>query len=299
MKYPLDPASAVPEREGGRRNVPCPTCSHPAHAEGACPICRDELGIVASPCVYSVPASGEREGEGTPDLRIALRYAAQAADDYREGYERRVAERIVRELSAALSSAPPVDAPAPSETEIVNRIVAGLSDTTLAKFACWGPQACDHPRSEHEAPIAALLLAALDSSRSARVDAPADGGEYPPITLNECDSFERHAEHGAKADPSGEGVEYALIQPYDLVRFCHTVRELRAQLTAALRADREDAERWRWYAANADRWKLGYVALRGKWYCEGPDDALLDERFASAEEAIDAARRSQGGEPNV
>ena len=53
--------------------------------------------------------------------------------------------------------------------------------------------------------------------------------EYPMITLAECDAFDRVArEEGvyARHDPTGEGVEYALIQPYDLARFCHTVRSL-------------------------------------------------------------------------
>lgn len=53
--------------------------------------------------------------------------------------------------------------------------------------------------------------------------------KLPPITLAECDAFEdvaltegKYARH----DPTGEGVEYCLIQPYDLARFCHTVRTL-------------------------------------------------------------------------
>ena len=53
---------------------------------------------------------------------------------------------------------------------------------------------------------------------------------YPLITDAECRAFERHAEEGATADPLGEGVEYSLIQPYDLVRFCRTVTELRARI---------------------------------------------------------------------
>jgi hypothetical protein len=52
--------------------------------------------------------------------------------------------------------------------------------------------------------------------------------EYPPITLGECDAFEHHATNNGLFDPDGEGARYSLIQPYDLVRFCHTVRQLRA-----------------------------------------------------------------------
>ncbi|HET8777954.1 MAG TPA: hypothetical protein VFN76_09875 [Candidatus Limnocylindria bacterium] len=68
---------------------------------------------------------------------------------------------------------------------------------------------------------------------------------YPPITLDECDSFERHAETGATHDPTGEGVEYALIQPYDLVRFCHTVRAL-LQGRVVLAAERIASEKKPW-----------------------------------------------------
>jgi len=50
-----------------------------------------------------------------------------------------------------------------------------------------------------------------------------------------------------------------------------------------------DTELLDWLEANAGVWSLGYVALRGKWKCEGPDDALLDERFLTAREAIRAA----------
>ena len=53
----------------------------------------------------------------------------------------------------------------------------------------------------------------------------------PLITPHECDAFEDVATNEtryARHDPTGEGVEYCLIQPHDLQRFCHTVRTLLA-----------------------------------------------------------------------
>lgn len=65
-------------------------------------------------------------------------------------------------------------------TEIIDRIVAGLSDVTLAKWACSGPKACTHPRSEHEAPVAGLLRAALSfTAATERLFAPAPTGDAP------------------------------------------------------------------------------------------------------------------------
>jgi len=52
--------------------------------------------------------------------------------------------------------------------DIVDRIVAGLSDGVLARWACW--RACDHPRSEHAGPIAGLLRAALGETSAPSPD---------------------------------------------------------------------------------------------------------------------------------
>jgi hypothetical protein len=54
-----------------------------------------------------------------------------------------------------------------------------------------------------------------------------------------------------------------------------------------------DQRRLDWLEANAGEWSLGFVALRGQWYFEGPDDANLDERYPTARAAIDDAMRVQ------
>ncbi len=74
------------------------------------------------------------------------------------------------DLSVAPRAASPAPLPAGGREaveRVIDRIIAGLSDSLLAKWACFTPAGCKHQRSEHDEPVRQLLLmAALSVPRA-------------------------------------------------------------------------------------------------------------------------------------
>lgn len=64
---------------------------------------------------------------------------------------------------------------------------------------------------------------------------------FVEISDEEAVSFGAYAENGPDFDPSGEGVGYRIIQPYDLGRFAETVIALRKAVKDARRTALLDA----------------------------------------------------------
>jgi hypothetical protein len=65
-------------------------------------------------------------------------------------------------------SSTPTHLPSTSAEDVIRQALDGLTDPVLAKWACWGPKGCDHPRSEHEAPLVATLMGGFDSAAKQR-----------------------------------------------------------------------------------------------------------------------------------
>jgi len=57
--------------------------------------------------------------------------------------------------------------------------------------------------------------------------------DFALVSDDEAVSFASYAENGPDFDPSGEGVGYRLIQPYDMGRMAHTIIKLREDLRIA------------------------------------------------------------------
>jgi len=65
--------------------------------------------------------------------------------------------------------------------------------------------------------------------------------DFVLVSDEEAVSFGAYAENGPDFDPSGEGVGYRLVQPYDLGRMAHTIIELRKAVTDGRRTALLDA----------------------------------------------------------